>query len=356
MSSAKPQLIHQSIVLHRPILHRETTADLGRVEVVWMYPDAHRVLGFVSKPGWVGSKRLAFTLNQIHTLGPDGIVVTATPTETDVQKVRQLESLLGLEVWSEAGSQLGTIVDYAFDIKTGAIAYYLLSSEGWLGFAQGLYRLPPRYLLSSGERRVLVAEAASQRLTVERDGIQERVSHIRDRLQQNYSEATEDLQDWSSQAQTAAQQVSGRVRQWGTQAKQWTEKLRQRAQQQMDETRGSQTWNEWLRDEGQSLTQQAKETGRSLLERVKHQASLLTDRIDDLDFFHLPDESESDRPQPPECNDDEDDFDILFDDWSAETSDTPAPPAAIAPRLAPAEPIQPDLIPGDDLDEDDPWI
>ncbi|MBF2089595.1 MAG: PRC-barrel domain-containing protein [Synechococcales cyanobacterium K44_A2020_017] len=381
MPTSKPKLIHQSIVLHRPILHRDTTEELGRVEVVWMYPDAHRVLGFVSKQGLVSSKRLAFTLNQIHTLGPESIVVTASPTETEAQKVRQLETLLGLEVWSESGSKLGKIVDYAFDIKTGAIAYYLFTSDGWLGFAQGLYRLPPRYLLSSGRQRVLVAEAASRKLTVEREGIQERLTHIRDRLRKNYSDATDELQDWTTQAQTTAQQVTGRVRQWssqwGSQAKQWTETLRQRAQVQVEDTRHqAQTWNERLRDEGQTFTQQAKETGRSLLDRVKQQAALLTDRIEEFDFFHVPDEFESDRPLTPDHDGDEDEFEILFDDWSAEEDakgdrserpganpeKTPAAGSALTKQASGAlstedqRPIQPDLIPGPDLEDDDPWI
>ncbi len=367
----KPKPLRNSLLLHRLVLHHDTTAELGRVEVVWMYPDAHRVLGFVTKKGLIGRQRLAFTLNQVCTLGDDSIVVRGQPTETEVAKVRQLESVLGLEIWSETGNSLGKVVDFAFHPRTGTIPYYLFKSDGWLGFASGIYRLPPRYILSMGRDRILVADRPSQSFKIDKEGLQERVVHMGDRLRDGYGEVAEgvaeELQDFAQHAQTTTQRLTGRFsqrfNQWGQQAKQWSQELREQGQPWMEETREqAQQWRDRLSEpRSGEFTETVKTRGRSLLEQIKQQASLLSDRIEDFDFFHLDDLLDEERRQARGEESDEsaanrenadDDFETLFEEDWAEMTEPDASAEPLSPESTPApaashppEPINPQSEP-----------
>jgi uncharacterized protein YrrD/ElaB/YqjD/DUF883 family membrane-anchored ribosome-binding protein len=382
MPKRKPKPLRNSLLLHRLVLHHDTTDELGRVEVVWMYPDAHRVLGFVSKKGLIGSKRLAFTLNQVYRLGDDSIVVQGQPTETEVAKVRQLESVLGLEIWSETGNKLGKVVDFAFHPRTGTIPYYLFTSDGWLGLASGVYRLPPRYITSMGRDRILVTDTDSQTFKIDKEGLQDRVAHMGDRLRHGYGDmaegVAEELQDFAQQAQSTTQKLTGRFgqrfSQWGQQAKQWSQELREQGQPWMEETREqAQHWRDRLSEQKPGeFTETVKTKGRSLFEQIKQQASLLSDRIEDFDFIHLDDLLDEERRQArgeapkvvdPDVDMEEEDFDALFEeDWAEMTepegSAEPAPspvseststsqPASETPSEPPSAAIAPPDIPDD---------
>ena len=129
----QPDGIRQSILLNQLVLDRASLDELGRVELLWMYPTQHRVLGFICRSGLLSAKKLAFNLPQIKTLGDNGILVQSNPVETDAEKVKQLESLLNCEVWADDGHKVGKIVDYFFNLKTGAITAYLLLINGITG-------------------------------------------------------------------------------------------------------------------------------------------------------------------------------------------------------------------------------
>lgn len=329
MSSQQPRPFRHSMFNHRGVLRRETLEDMGRVDVVWMYPEAHRVLGVVTKRGFLGSKRWAFTLNQIHSITEAGVLVTADPTETDVQKVKQLQTLLGLEVWTDEGLKLGKIQDYAFHPKTGAIAYYLFASDAWLSVVSGVYRLSPKKIIRRDDQRVVITAESSRTCKMDREGLQEKLTQVGDRLRENYSEVAEELHDWADQAQATTQQVRGQVLQWGQQAKQWTQTLRQQAKP-WAETALSQVWQE----DGPPLADQVKTKGRSLLDRLREQAGLLTDRIEELDFLHLgfdergelrPNASAADDPQGDEWDTDGEVVDWLADPGERSPQNPPAP-------------------------------
>ena len=255
-----------SDLLNRLVLERNTMEEIGRIEVLWMYPDAHRVLGFVCKSGILGAHKRAFNLAQIHTLGTDSILVNSGPTETDANRVKQLESLVHCEVWSEAGKRVGKIVDYTFDLRTGAIhAYLLLLADGWTGVLGSIYQLPPRKILSFGSRRVLVAESAIPGLKVYREGLQQRVTGAGEFLKENYTEATQSVHKWTEQAQSLKEQAQGRLTAWADRAKQKAQQLAQQAQEQ------AQLLNEQLQEETQQFSERARETGSTVLGRVQEE-------------------------------------------------------------------------------------
>jgi uncharacterized protein YrrD len=257
-----PEVVRQSDLLNQLVLDRNTMEELGHVDVLWMHPPVHRVLGFICKSGFLGTKKTAFNLAQIRTLGANSILVNAKPVETDSEKVRQLESLINCEVWSDAGNKIGRITDCLFNFKTGAITEYLFVSSGWGAIAGGVYLLPPSKILSFGNKRVLVSEAAAQTLAVYREGIKQKLTKAGDFLKEDYIQATQEVRSLAKQAQAATEQARERAQALAEQAKDRV-----------------QTLNEQLKEETQTLAKQAKEKGQILVEQVKEGTQTISEQV-----------------------------------------------------------------------------
>ncbi|WP_146141135.1 PRC-barrel domain-containing protein [Stenomitos frigidus] len=270
-----PDVIRQSDLLNQLVLDRATMEELGRVEVVWMYPVTHRVLGFVCKTGAFGAQKAAFKLSQISTLGSNGILTHNQPEATDATKVRQLESLLNCEVWSDTGNKIGKIIDYCFNLKTGAITHYLLASSGWAGIAGDLYQLPPAQVLSIGRKRVLVTDASAQTLAVYQSGIKQTLAKATSVLKEDYGQATEELRSLSKQAQAATEQAKGRLQSLRGQLKERARSLSQQAQETI------QSINDQLQEEAQTLAEQARENSQVLAERMRERTQTFGEQFGD---------------------------------------------------------------------------
>jgi len=270
----RANLICQSEVLHQLVLDRDSMEELGRVEQVWMYPAQHRVLGFVCKSGLLKAKRLAFNLPQIHRIGHSGILVKSGAVETEASKVRQLDSLLHCEVWSDAGEKLGKVTDYQFDLKTGSIHCYLFAVTGWRGLADGVYCLPPDRILSYGKSRILVTEVVARALKVYREGIRQKLDKAKTGLKQDYGRVTQEFKSLANQAQTTVGQVKSR---WQN----LTSTAHDRAQ----------TFSETARQRGQTWTGQVRQRVQTWREQVQQQIQSLAEDPAVLD-------READPPQP----------------------------------------------------------
>lgn len=269
--TTQPEIVRQSELLNQLVIDRNTMEELGRVELLWMYPQTHRVLGFICKSGFLGSKKLAFKLAQIEARGVNGILTHSQPEETDSGKVRQLVSLLHHQVWSDAGNKIGSITDCLFNLQTGAITQYLFVSSGWAGITGEVYQLPPTMILSFGVKRVLVKEAAVTTFAVYREGIQQKLTKAGDFLKQ---EATQEWELLAQQTQAATQQASGRLNNLAGQAKERAQSLsnqtRKKAQTLSGQFKeGTQTWLEQAKEKSQDLVEQVKERTEPLGKQVK---------------------------------------------------------------------------------------
>lgn len=260
--ATQPEVIKQSELLNQLVMDRNTMEELGHVDVVWMHPPVHRVLGFICKSGFLGAKKTAFNLSQLHTLGANSILVSSKPVETDAEKVRQLESLINCEVWSDAGSKIGRITDCLFNLKTGSITQYLFTASGWSAIADGVYLLPPSKILSFGKKRVLVSETAAQNLAVYRAGIKQQLSKARNFLKEDYTQITQEWQSLTKQAQTATEKAKERARLLAEQA---YEKF--------------QTFNEQLKEETETLAQQAKQKSEIIADQVKERSQNKSEHV-----------------------------------------------------------------------------
>jgi uncharacterized protein YrrD len=230
--------LRYSELLHRLVLDRITLEEFGRVEVVWMDPQADRVMGFVSKSSRFTKKRFAFKLSQLLTIGAEGIVVNSLPVETNTEHVGVLETLIGHELWSDGGDRLGYITDCLFHLKTGEITHYLFRSQGWHGFIDSVYKLPTRGIVKIGKKRVLVAQKAVPLIETYEEGLEQKVAQV-----------AEDLQSLSETAQSTTQRMGKQVRAIAQQATQKAKSIRE-----------------------EFPPEEALKTGRSLLEQLQERA------------------------------------------------------------------------------------
>lgn len=348
--TTQSEVIRQSDLLNELVLDRNTMEEIGRVEVLWMYPQAHRVLGFICKSGLLGNQKFAFQLSQIDALGDSGVITHAQPEKTEAEKVRQLESLINLEIWSDEGNRIGKITDCLFHLHTGEITHYLFVSSGWSSLVGEVYQLPPSQIQSFGTRRVLVSEAAVYNFDIYQAGISQKLTQAGEAFKE------EAVQEWSTiakRAEATTEQAKTRAQQFSRQFKQTT-----------------QAWNEQVKEKTQTWLEQAKEKSQTLAERVKESTQALSEQIEErLETLTVhPEEMNNDFDPEPDL----DAFDLEAD-WFEESAASPDPdpdpdPDSVSSPVPPQRPI---LIPPappfeepskppiqiDELpDDDDPWI
>jgi uncharacterized protein YrrD/polyhydroxyalkanoate synthesis regulator phasin len=273
--TTRPEAIRQSELLNQLVLDRNSLEELGRVEVLWMYPHKHQVLGFVCKSGFLGAKKTAFKLAQLSTLGTNGILTQGQPEETDADKVRKLESIIGHEIWSDAGNKIGKITDYLFNLQTGAITQYLFISSGWGGIAGDVYQLPPTQILSVGSKRVLVSEATAHKCALYREGIKQKLTKAGDVLKEDYVQATQEWRSLTQRAQSATGEAKERLQTLAEQARERAHLLSQQAKQR------AQTLSEQIKTESQTIAQQAKERSQTLAEQLKERTQTLGKQVEE---------------------------------------------------------------------------
>lgn len=308
---ATPSFLQHNQLLNALVLDRASTEDLGRVDVVWMYPQAHRVLGFICKPSALSPKRIAFNLPQIHTLNttqPKTVWVQAKGTETDIEQVRQLQTLIGHTVWTESGQVLGKVVDCTFNLRTGEIQDYAVALKGLRGMVADPFVLKPAAILSFGSKRLLVTPSVAQSMTDQEDRIKQTLGE----LKQEYRQVREELKSFSSQAQTLFQKASTKVQskvqrvgtQVGAKAQQW-------AQEALD-TAHSTTQN--LQETWQEEWPKQGENGRDRAQNF----------VDPADFSDFDDRTASPKPTD-----------------AASPTQAPRPTTPPQPRPQPPPPVQP---------------
>jgi uncharacterized protein YrrD/ElaB/YqjD/DUF883 family membrane-anchored ribosome-binding protein len=332
--TAQTEMVRQSDLLNQLVLDRQTLEELGRVETLWMYPPAHRVLGFICKSGFLGSKKFAFKLNQIAAVGASGVLTQAAPQPTEASKVQQLESLIQREVWSDEGNQIGKITDCLFNLQTGVITDYLFISSGWAGAIGETYQLPTAEISSLGKKRVLVKETAAARFNIYSAGLPQKLTQVKESIQQ---EATQEFRFLTQRAESVTEQAKERLQSLTGQAKELSQSLSQKAKEKAQAL--SEQLNEQLKDVkaetrtlAEQMAEQVKERSQVISKQVEEGIQTLTIQAEEI-FESVTDPSKADVPKshipsPPHP--------------PAKKSDSPD-----AAKIPPA---------GLDDDDDEPWI
>lgn len=317
-----PEVVRQSELLNQLVLDRDTMEELGRVELLWMYPQAHRVLGFICKSGFLGSKKSAFRLAQVVALGASGVLTHSQPEATDADRVSRLESLLQHEVWSDQGNRIGKITDCLFNLQTGSITHYLYVSSGWTGITGEVYQLPSDQILSIGKKRVLVAEAASAHFTLYRPGLRQKLTEVGEFLK---TEATEEWQALNQRAEALTEETKERLQDLTAQTKERAQRLSQEAREQVkgfnDQLQGGESsWVDRLKDKSQTVARRLKKQTHHFSRQVE--AGIETIVVQAEEIFDS-------GPQAPQ----------------------PKPPAPADAKESPAS-----AQAQNEVDDDEPWI
>lgn len=263
--------LRYSTLLRKPVLSKGSTHELGWVEVVWMHPPSHQVLGFICKSSLLGSKRLAFNLNQLKSVGDATIVINSDPVEATSEQVKLLETLIGHELWDDEGQVLGKIVDCLFDKHTGKISDYLFRSDGWREFVGDLYQLPVHQIINFDRRRVYIAADATHWLNLYEEGLETQIADVSDRLRENYTEAA---QTFKTQAQELTQQAKTRLQSWTDTAKQQAKSLSEQARE------TAQSFVDEMDDRDQRPPEQGRRTSKAgIFQQIKAQAINLRNEL-----------------------------------------------------------------------------
>ncbi len=264
-----PELIRHSELLNQLVLNRATLEEFGRVEILWMYPPAHRVLGFICKSGFLGNQKSAFKLAQIEAIGVNGVLTHSQPDATDADRVRQLESLIDSEVWSIGGEKVGRIIDCVFNLQSGAISDYLMVGDRLSKLAGTIYRLPINRISSLGRKRVLVSDRTIQAFPLYREGIQQKISKASTAIKDDYTQVTQEFRSIAQRAQDTRLQTTAQLKNLAEQTKDRAHSLADQAKEK------AQAINEQVRSGAETFVEQAKETTENLVERIQEQADSL---------------------------------------------------------------------------------
>jgi uncharacterized protein YrrD len=359
--TTQPEVIKQSELLNQLVLNRDTMEELGRIEILWMYAPSNRVLGFVSKSGFLGAKKLAFKLTQVAALGSNGVLTHSKPEVTNAEKVSKLETLVNCEIWSDSGEKVGKIIDYVFNLKTGEISKYLFVSSDLGGVTGEIYELAPTQILSLGRRRVLVPNYAINSFTIYREGIKQKLTKAGEFLKEEKTQVTEELKTLTKRAQETTEQAKGRFVNLTGQFKERAQSFAQQARETV------QTLNEQLQEEAQVLAEQARERSQNLAEQVREQSQNLSEQVEDgiqtltvqaREILDPDDETEWESNSQQQLEDPEDFFDTLFKEEAvAEPASTGAAEVKSGVRNQESGVSKPEITEAVAIAEDpfDPW-
>ncbi|NEQ97040.1 MAG: hypothetical protein F6K30_09990 [Cyanothece sp. SIO2G6] len=284
-------LIRQSEILHRSAIDGTTLEEMGRVDVLWMFPQVNRVLGIVVKPRWFGSVRLVFKLPQVKAVKAQ-ILVRGEAEETTVDKVQKLESLIDTEVWINGGDRIGTITDCLFDLNSGVIIRYLMVPSGQFPklitrFTDGLYLISPKQIQSFSPQRVLIADESVEHLSLYSEGIRLKLATMTAKLKQDYWDgATEEWRSLSHHVQFIAHKAADRVMSLAEKAQALSKNLAQKVSEtvtdKVEEVEEAiadeeQPWNdpEWV----DTVTDTVKAKGKAVVSQVTERSRPVVNRL-----------------------------------------------------------------------------
>jgi hypothetical protein len=197
------------------LLRRQVRCEEGQEHgigvLAWMHPPVHRLLGWISKPSNLGSKRLAWRLNQLRGLGEQELFVQGEGADTDLLTVERLPTLIDAALIGQQGQVLGSVADAAVELSSGRILHYLVARSDPRLPGSSRWRLTPDRLLDQQPGQVVTAltqldELPLARASVRqeflrrsrrwRDQIGEETSRLRDQFQEVGDRFEERLEGW----------------------------------------------------------------------------------------------------------------------------------------------------------------
>lgn len=223
-------VLRHSLLQGYLMLDYDTTDELGLLDGLLVDVSQATVVGIlVQGPVWQ-RKRPVYSWSQVTNIGSDSMVLQR---RNGGQPSSAAQPMMGLEVWTDTGNCVGTIVDYKFEHQ-GIIVQYLFAQPD----QAGLYGFPPDAIISAGRKRIMVSDRSVEQATYFAD-----------------ETVPVDQQDWQTTAQTTAQS--------------WVGQVQERAQGLSDYAQ-----ERWISEEQlQSTSQQFQERTQDLRSQLNQQVS-----------------------------------------------------------------------------------
>lgn len=306
---AEAAIIHQSSLIGRRVLNRNTADDMGLIQEIWVDPRHHQVLGFGAGAGPLGIKRRIFLWSQIESMG-DGAVVVSTLNGIEREKPAFAEQVLGREVWTDEGNRVGRLLDYRIHRETGDVQDYLFSSDSWGGLAHGVYALPPTAVISMNAQRLLAATTAIAQADLYTGNLSQQArSFLQGELEQTRQDLSSVVQGAQAIAQQLKQTTQNLASKGKTQITSATQQVQEKAGSLTEQTKEKLTdvaeqWQgpqEQLQKTTAQLAEQAREKISGALEQVRGSTAKRSD-------------PHAAASAPPEAPRDDDSFDIRDDE------------------------------------------
>ncbi|MCU0547186.1 MAG: PRC-barrel domain-containing protein [Oscillatoriaceae cyanobacterium Prado104] len=209
MSTAQ-QIVRRADLLNRRTIDRRTAVEVGRVDQLWVDPQSHRTLGFTCKSGLLGTKKRWFAWAQVDAVG-ENVFVNINPELPELQQPEQAISTIGLEVLTDAGNKAGTVTDFLFDARTGAVVGYLFKSSGWRGVLDGIYVLPVAAISTIGSKRAIVSEVAVLEPQQYAEGLHQKMSQVAEFLQDDFDKTLKNVEGVKRGAQSLAEKLQDKA-------------------------------------------------------------------------------------------------------------------------------------------------
>ncbi|NJK36931.1 MAG: photosystem reaction center subunit H [Oscillatoriales cyanobacterium RM2_1_1] len=266
-ATAEENILNSYDVLNQLVLDAQTIEEVGKVSSIQLDPQTHQVLGITCKSGLLGRKKQFLPWSQIQTFGKDSVLVQSQTLE--VEPPEKTASLIGHQLWTDAGNQAGKIVGYRFDPQTGRIAVYLFVSNGWQGITDGVYQFPTSAIASIGPKRLLAADSVIKASEQHAPGVTQKMAQAADFLKEDYKQTQQDMSGLLKGGQNLAGQVKQKAGEVAEQAKLKAEELGEQAKvkaEQFQEKAGEVTEQAKLKaiqlpDEAEAMADQAEQTG-----------------------------------------------------------------------------------------------
>ncbi len=196
-------IMQYSKLLGRLVLDCKTTEELGRVDQVWINPETHCAIAIRCQAGFLGKNKQTFTWNQITAIGEDSLLVDPTLISSADLMVDKADPGINREVWTDSGNQVGKVIDYRFDPKTGQIDAYLFTSKGWTSLIEGVYAIPITTITSMGSKRLIVPAPVIDEMTPFIEGVTHKVAKAGEFIKQDIEETQQHLETVKDGLQTA---------------------------------------------------------------------------------------------------------------------------------------------------------
>lgn len=152
-------ILKQSDLNRLPIMNRDTAEELGKVSHLWLDLDAHKVERMTCEAGWLGCTTHTFKWSQIDTIGKNSLMISLSENLED-EELKTKREILGHELWTDVGNQIGVINDYLINPLNGEIIAYLFDTNGKLGTLNSQFQLPPNAIVKISSKRVITSIAA----------------------------------------------------------------------------------------------------------------------------------------------------------------------------------------------------